>query len=259
MNYNSLKFFFLLTLYTGAGFSANAQSKKGKEEEEKNSFPQVIQEFMFSQSVYLQDKHEIQQNLVTGHTEKQNEMANRVSYKLEYGILEKFQLSAGYSYDHWNSKGTSYNTGWLQTGAMLGLFSNSRHAASISFDAEFPVRKPNVENVEAEDEPSYSPTLIYARQFGQTQVHLSSGAEIQQKDVNWFYNAAAVYGTGNWHPLLELNAVSEEDFKWYLGTGVVLNGDSGWEFGAGFRHELSHSDWDGFVHLIYEFKFGEQD
>lgn len=255
MNCNSLKFLFVLTLCTGAGFSAHAQSKKGKEEE--NSFSQVIQEFMFSESVYLQDKQEVQQTLHAGHTENQEAIVNRIGYEAEYGIVDRFQLSAGYSYDHWNSDGTSYNTGWLETGAMFGIFSNVQQAAALSFDAEFPVRKPNVENVEAEDSPSYSPALIYARQFGKTQVHLNAGAEIQQKDVNWFYNAAAVYGTGHLHPLLELNAVSEEDLNWYLGTGLVLNGDSGWEFGAGFRHELEHSDWDGFVHLIYEFKFGE--
>ncbi|MGB7785269.1 MAG: hypothetical protein WBL27_04130, partial [Salinimicrobium sp.] len=167
------------------------------------------------------------------------------------------QISAGYRLEHQNVESIPFDAGWLETGLAVGIFSNPKNAATFSFEVEFPVKKPDIEAIEAEDSPSYTPALTYALQFYKTQVHLSAGAEIQKDETNWFYNAAAVYGEGNVHPVLELNAVSEEEFNWYAGTGLVLNGDSGWEFGGGVRHSLSDSGWQANLHLLYEFNFGE--
>lgn len=242
--------FCLVLLLMGGSYAGIAQEK----EEEENGFMQMIQEFPFTESVYLQDKEELQQTLNAGHTEEDEQVGNNLGYEIEYGITEWFQLSAGYSYNHWNAENIPYNSGWLEAGATIGLLNSSKQAAVLALEAEFPVRKPDIEEVEAEDEPSYSPSLIYAIQFNKTQLHLNAGAEFQDKEVNWFYNAAAVYGTGKLHPLLEINAVSEDKFRWYVGTGLVLNSENDWELSAGARHGIDNSNWDATLNLIYELK-----
>lgn len=230
-----------------------------QEENEENEFGQPIQEFFFSEPVYLQDAKEFQQTIGGAHLENNEEIANMLGYEAEFGITDRFQISAGYSFAHHNIESILFDAGRLETGLAFGLFNNAKNAATFSFEAEFPVKKPDVDDVEAEDSPSYTPALTYAVQFYKTQLHLSAGAEIQEKETNWFYNAAAVYGEGNIHPVLEINAVSEEDFNWYAGTGLVFNGDSGWEFGAGARHGIGHSEWQANFHLIYEFTFGGEE
>ncbi|MGA8852873.1 MAG: hypothetical protein WB492_01715 [Christiangramia sp.] len=50
--------------------SSIAQSEENEEEE--NSLEELIQEFPFSTTVYLQDQNEIQQTLFAGHAENES-------------------------------------------------------------------------------------------------------------------------------------------------------------------------------------------
>lgn len=246
----NIKLYSILILFLTLGFPALAQEKN-----EDNEFEQVIQEFPFSQPVYLQETLEFQQTLRGEHFENKEEIANILGYEGEFGLTDWLQVSAGYSYEHHNFENIPYDTGWLETGVVLGLFNNSLHAAALAFEAEFPLNKAEIDDIETEDSPSYSPVVIYAFKLNNFQVHLNAGAEFEDKEVTWLFNAATVYGNGNFHPLLELNAVSEEDFNWYAGTGLVINGESGWEFGAGIRRGIINSDWNAIFNLIYEFNF----
>lgn len=232
----------------------NAQEKK-----EENKFEQPVQEFPFSQPVYLQESKELQQTLTGNHFENNDgEMANTLSYEAEFGLTDWFQVSAGYSYAHHNVQNVPFDIGFLETAIAVGLFNNAKHAAALSFEAEFPLKKAEVEEVEAEDSPAYTPTLVYAFSFPKTQVHLNVGTEFQEDETSWFYNAAAVYGTGNLHPILELNAIQEEEFDWFVGAGLVVNGESPWELGTGIRRGVNNSDWEAVLHLVYEISLGAE-
>ena len=227
--------------------------------QEENKLEQVIQEFPFTQAVYLQELKEVQQTLRSNHNESLDEIGNTVGYSIEYGFAEWFQLGAGYNYEHWNSEGIPYNSQWFEAEAMIGILNSSTQAVSFSFEAEFALKKPEVSEIEVETEPSYAPSLIYARKIWKAQLHLNAGAEFQDGESSMFYNAAAVYGPGNWHPVIEFNAVEEEKMENYLGTGLVVNGSSGWEFGAGIRKNLNKSEWNSTFFLIYEFTIGEEE
>lgn len=243
---NSLIYLFLVF------FPGSMTTLYGQENDEENKFNQPIQEFPFSQPVYLQEVHEFQQTLHGAHAENDEEIVNTLGYEAEYGITDWLQISAGYSFEHHNLQNTPFDTGWLETGVVIGLLNNSRQAMALSMEVEFPVNKTDLEDIETEDSPAYTPTFIYAFQFSKTQLHLNAGAEFQEDEVDWFYNAAAVYGNGTLHPVVEINLVSEEEFIWYAGTGLVLNNESGWEIGAGFRHGINRSDWNAIIHLVYE-------
>lgn len=246
---------YLFILFFFINFQMTAQ-----ETEEENSFEQVIQEFIFSESVYLQEKNEVQMTATGSHFEMDQEMTNSLGFEVEYGIVDWFQLSTGYTYEHVNAEGIPYDSGWFEVAAMVRIFNSPLQAAAFSFEAEFPVNKPHVEEMEVEDEAAYTPSLIYAREFGDIQVHLNVGTEIQQEEMNWFYNAAAVYGKGNWHPVLELNGNSEEEeTEWFGGAGLVVNNENGWELGGGISHGISSSQWMVSLHVIYEFNLSESE
>lgn len=239
-------------------YSTNSIAQTEQNEEEENGIEELIQEFPFSTTVYLQDRNEIQQTFIAGHAEEES-IGNTLGYELEYGITDRFQISAGYTYEHWKTEDVSYNAGWFEAGAILGILNTTEQALALSFEAEFPGDKPDMEIEEAEFEAAYSPMLIYARAFDRVQLHLNAGAEFQDDSTEWIYNAAAVYGTGAIHPLLEINAVSEDEFKWFVGTGLVFNNDKGWELVTGVRHGVDNKNWNAILNLIYEFSPGESE
>lgn len=197
---------FLLTLCCFWNSQITAQ-----ETDAENSFEQVIQEFIFSESAYLQEKNEVQITAPGFHSEMDEELTHSMGLEIEYGIVDWLQINAGYTFEHSNSEGIPYDSGWFEAAAMVGFFNSPVQALAFLFEAEFPVNKPEVEELEVENEAAYTPALIYAREYGNIQVHLNLGAEIEQKAVNWFYNAAAVSGKGHWHPVVEINGISEED------------------------------------------------
>ncbi|TPE42943.1 transporter family protein [Pontibacter mangrovi] len=254
LNYKIL----LLCLLTCASacFPAFAQ----EQEKEKETFAQPIQEFPFAEPVYLQDQHEIQSTLNYYHDYNSEYIGNNLSFEVEYGIMDWWQVSAeyGHHYQH-RPVQKSYNINDLELGTMFSVFNTARQAASFAMSVEIPVKKPALAGEEVDGvNTSFSPMLIYARQLGsKAQLHLNGGTEIEQQEYEWFYNAAAVYGSGHWHPLLELNGTyQDKEAEWYLAPGFVLNGNSNWELVAGARRSLRHNDWGGSVKLLFEFTAG---
>lgn len=232
-----------------------AQSEKNNKE--ADTFKQIIQEFPFSTSVYLQDKTEIQQTAFGAHDESSEAIANATGYEIEYGITDWFQISAGFLYNHQLTSETSFNLNTLETGVLANIVQNKNQSLSLGADAEFLLNSP-VELEDEEQKPVYSSTIIYAVEFWKMQLHLNAIAEFQDKKTNWFYNAALVYGTGNWHPVFEFNTVKEEETDYYLGTGLVLNQIGNWEFSTGARKSLNSKSWAAVLNLIYEFKLKEE-
>ena len=245
----------LLLLYAGTTVTAFAQ----KQEEDEQGFRQLIQEFSFTEAVYLQERREVQATLSYFRTEFDIQVGNSLSLDLEYGIKDWIQVSAELENNLLQGTERNYTSHRLEMGTMVRIFSSPRQAATFALDVEFPLNKPNivVEGIE-EDELSYSPVLLYARQFGQAQLHVSGGTELQADEASWFYNAAAVYGTGRWHPLLEVTGTYLQKADWYVGTGIAINHLGGWEVIAGVRRSINRADWDASVRVLYEFSLGNE-
>lgn len=257
--YNTMKtchLFLLLFLLLSVGSTVTAFAQEGEEEQ---GLQQLIQEFAFSEAVYLQERREVQATLSYFRTEFDIQVGNSLSLDLEYGITDWLQVSAELENNLLRGTTRNYTSHRLEMGTMIRVFNSPKQAATFALDVEFPLNKPNIEvgGIE-EDDLSYSPVLLYARQFGRTQVHLSGGAELQPDEANWFYNAAAVYGSGRWHPLLEVTGTYLEEADWYVGTGIAVNRFHGWEVIAGVRRSINRSDWDASVRVLYEFTLGKE-
>jgi hypothetical protein len=251
-NYNLFLLFFLL-LFVGSTVTAVAQ-----EREEEEGIKQLIQELPFTETVYLQRRREVQATLSYYRTEFDIQVGNSLSLDLEYGLTDWIQFSAELENNLLKGIDRNYTLRRLELGTMIRIFNSPQHTATFALDVEFPLNKQDTDIAGAEeDELSYSPVLIYARQFGQTQLHLSGGTELQADEADWFYNAAAVYGAGRWHPLLEVTGTYLEEADWYVGTGIVINRLNGWEIITGVRRSLNHPDWDASVRVLYEFTIGK--
>jgi hypothetical protein len=252
-NYNLFLLFFLL-LFVGSTATAVAQ----EQEEEEEGFRQLIQEFPFTEAVYLQERREVQATLSYYRTEFDIQVGNSLSLDLEYGLTDWIQFSAELENNLLQGIDRNYTLRRLELGTMIRIFNTPQLAATFALDVEFPLNKHDTDIAGAEEDGlSYSPVLIYARQFGQTQLHLSGGTELQADEADWFYNAAAVYGAGRWHPLLEVTGTYLEKADWYVGTGIVINRLNGWEIITGVRRSLKHPDWDASVRVLYEFTLGK--
>jgi len=247
----------LKSIVVASVFGLLSLTSYSQEKEEENTFKQLIQEFPFSTSVYVQEKNEIQLTGSYFHAESDEEIGNNAGFEMEYGILDGFQVSGGYSYSHNKAEDGSYHINALEAGTMFSFFNNAKNSMALSVEAQFPLNSLPEEN--EEDKPSYESTLSYGVQFGKTQIHLNAGAELQNEKVSWIYNVAAVYGEGYWHPMLELNTEDEEEFNTYLGPGVNYNCESGWELSSGIRHGLNNDNWAASIKLIYEFKVGAKE
>lgn len=250
----------LLLAYTFTCSFAFAQEQEDKSSEDEESFAQPVQELPFSETVYLQEQHEVQTTLSYDHSFRPTQISNLVNYEMEYGFTDWWQVSLELQQSHRRlGEQRSFDLTHLEVGSMVGIVNKPEQALSFSFAVEFPVRKPDETEGEEIDgtDVSYFPMLIYARQIGNVQVHLNGGSELEGGDKEWFYNAAAVYGSGHWHPVLELNGTYEEEADWYVAPGMILNSDSGWEFIAGARRSLSSRNWGVALKVLYEFTVGK--
>lgn len=248
----------LLSLILCACATLMCQAQTEIEEEEGESFEQFIQEFPFAQTAYTQELREVQQTVQLEHSDAEGQVENSLGYVAEYGVTDWFQLSLGYTQDYQQFRKLGAGTGWLEAGTMVSMLNRSNQSAVFFLEAAFPVKNPDPEFAEAEAVPVYTPMLLYARRWGETQLHLNAGTELKGEDQRWFYNAAVVYGTGNWHPLLELNAEAEEEFNFFVAPGFVLNNDQGWEVVAGVRRSLIKADWGFSIRLLHEFTIDEK-
>jgi len=73
-------------------FGLFSLSSFAQEQEEENTFQQLIQEFPFSTTVYVQEKNEIQLTGSYFHLEADEELGNSAGFEMEYGILEGFKV-----------------------------------------------------------------------------------------------------------------------------------------------------------------------
>ncbi len=122
-----------------AFFGLLSLTSYSQEKEDENTFKQIIQEFPFSTSVYVQEKNEIQLTGNYFHAESDEEIGNLGGFEMEYGILDGFQVSAGYSYSHSKSEDASYHINSLEAGTMFSFFNNAKNSMALSVEAQFPL------------------------------------------------------------------------------------------------------------------------
>lgn len=184
--------------------------------------PQPVQELFLVETVYTQDRGEIQ---LTAQSRLQDETHTRLLG--EYGITGRFQLSLVTPAVEGN--GDEEERAW-EIGAVYGI---SLGQNPVALAAEMNVQ------VSADQAPQWEPVVVAARQWGPVQLHASAGTELHSIADAAFAGLGAMLDLRRVTPTLEFAAsASEHEF---VVPGVFVHPLRRIEAGFGLPHCLQCS------------------
>jgi hypothetical protein len=219
---------------------------------------QLLQEFFMSETVYAQEKNEIQITLKPAYrNQKDGTKIKSIPVQFEYGFTDRFQIELGlpYVFHHSTGEHATNGLGKMEVGFLYNVIKgNKPFAFSVAMGVAVPTVRKGREIKEAEEtEVEWEPALIVAKQIGTVQIHASLVAEITKSESSLTYNLAAVLPMGNWRATLELNGKMKGDKIVYLTPGVIWTGLDDFEFGLGVSK--SREAWGITLMAVYEFTF----
>lgn len=190
------------------------RTASGQEPAPARPLPQLAQELFLVETVYTQDRGEVQ---LTLHSRLQDETHTRLLG--EYGITDRFQLSLTTPAVEGN--GGDEERAW-ELGALYGLVPGQSPVA-LSAGLEL--------GLAPDDAPQWEPVAIAARQWGPVQVHASAGTELHAAADAFFAGLGVMLDAHRLTPTLEFAwSASEHE---YLVPGVFVHPRRGVEAGFG--------------------------
>lgn len=249
----SLVFCLAGTLMLFASKSAVAQKVEGIEES--------LQEFFIGETVYAQDKDEVQLTLKPAFWKKEGEQIINIPLQFEYGFTDRFQieLELPYGFSHPKNGLPFRGIGNVEAGFLYNILKDNKpFALSLAMSAGLPTEK-RVKGAEAR-QVELEPNLIIARQIGGAQVHVSFGAEISKKESAFNYNLATVFPFGNWRATFELNGEISDDRIVYFTPGLIWEGLDDFEFGLGIPKNIvrNSDEWGVILMITHEFSLSKK-
>jgi hypothetical protein len=191
------------------------------------ALPEYIQEFFLSEAVRSQAKGELQ--LTFGVDSRQN-IGTSSSLKVEYGVTRRlqlgFELPYGMSEEESSERASRWSTANLGFQYQI-IRSEFPFALSVGMAVGVPVSPGG--------EVEYQPTILAAKTFRRTQVHVSFVADVEEEKPSFQYNVASVYPIQrHWFPTLEFNGRHlHGDGAFYLTPGLYRRIEHRLEFGVG--------------------------
>lgn len=199
----------LLALAAGLGVEGTAAAAQSPD----RSLPQLAQELFLAETVYLQQKGEVQLTL-------QSRLRNTIHLRLlgEYGLSDRLQSSLAVSTRDLQAEGERS----IELGFMYAVLPfQSPVALSIGLDLDFG----------ADPAPQWEPAVIAAKQWGRVQLHGSLSGELSGAGNALSGAAAILVDMGRLSPTLEWVRSTEKEQL--LAPGVFLHLREGAEVGLG--------------------------
>lgn len=249
----SLVLYFTGIFIFGIADPVRAQQEEGIEE--------LLQEFFIGETVYAQEKHEVQFTSMPAFWNKDGFGITSIPLQFEYGFTDRFQieLNLPYYFLHPKTGQTVSGTGNMEVGFLYSILNaNKPFALSLALDVALPTANKEKDIDEAEVE--WEPSLIIAKQVGRGQVHASLGAEITKSESAMNYKLGTVFPFGVWRATLELNGKTNDDKPIYLTPGLIWKGLDDFEFGVGFSKNITGAvEWGTILMATYEFSLTRKD
>lgn len=216
-----------------------AQARRPAAPEPEGKLPEPIQEFFLAETVYPQDRGELQLTLGVGHRDE-----TAATLLAEYGITDRFQLSLETPPVH---TGALDEPGQLVLGALYNLMNTRTLAVSAQLEA-------GISDTDAEGRRvEWEPALVAGVARGPLQVHAVAALSFaRDEDTEFSPGVGALYDAGRWTPTLELtgSASKGEASSFALTPGVYYHFAPGIEAGVAAPIELRGS---GFPRLVAKF------
>jgi hypothetical protein len=200
-----------------------------------------LQEFFMGETVYAQEKNEVQFTLKPAYWKKDDMEMLSIPLQFEYGFTDRFQIEVQLPYYFLRPQpGQAVNgMGNAEVGFLYNILKgNKPFAFSVAMEVGLPTaqKEKGIDEKEVEWEPS----LIIARQIGRAQVHASIAAEITKSESTFYnYNLATVFPFGDWRATLEVNGKINDEKIFYLTPGLIWKGLDDFEFGVGVSKSIN--------------------
>lgn len=230
-----LKIHLKFSIYIIVGFlSINACVAQRNAEMEE-----FLQEFFRSETVFAQDRKEIQFTLIPQFTRTDNNHLT-IPLSVEYGITNRLQveIEVPYLISSISKQQTLRGVGNTEVGLLYNVIRNNR-IVSLSVGVEKSLQTTGEKLRPYNDEPSWEAFTVIARQFGILQMHSNIAAEFSDDEASFHYGIATVFSIGRCRPTFELNSQKEEERIFYFTPGLLLSLPSGIEFGVSVSGTVS--------------------
>ncbi len=244
-----------------------------------------IQEFFLLETVYPQEKGEVQLTLTPQYSKESSNDALLLPVTLEYGITDQWQIEASwdtYTYMGFADERDQDGIGDLEIGTKFTFpeMKNLGLTAAIGFELTLPIA--DVDKELTEGFRLYEPFFVFSKEVHpRVNIHLNasfsfldrakeSDEEEKEEEINELeVGVGSIFAlTQNWRTTLELNLETNEieragkETALILTPGMIHSGPGTWEFGVGVPVGLTRDalDWGVVAMVTFEFGlFGEED
>lgn len=207
---------------------------------------EAFQEFLLADTVFSQEKKEIQITLKSAFQPGPDGPSPRLESELEYGISHRLQVEMGLSYLSGAPEGEEREPMQIEAGILYQLRKERRFSLSVFAEGEVSA---------GSDESSWAVGLTAARQLGPVQIHSSARLENGGEEKELAHHLAAAWlAARRIVSVLELNR--DEWFAepaWHITPGLVLPLTDLVELGIGVPLTLNQENWAAVFQLVLEF------
>jgi hypothetical protein len=218
--------------------------------QEELEMDEYIQEFFLGQTVFPQEKKEIQFTLKPSFTKKSEGLIS-IPFEMEYGFTDRLQIEIEIPYFISFPSGarTAKGFGNAEIGLMYSILKKNR-PFSLSAGVSVPLHTAG-QKFKEDDEVLVESFAVIGRQFGNVQVHGNVVTEFVKGDMLLNYGLSSVLNLGRCNATLEVSGAREDERVFFVSPGFIWKQSDGFEFGIAFSKSLTPSarEW-GIVGII---------
>ena len=201
--------------------------------------PELLQEFFIAESVFPQDRHELQVTVGAVYRAGNGSRVWRLPAVVEFGLSDRLQVAAELPYVSLSPVGAARARGLgnaivsLAYGVLLNAAST---AVTVGLEVELPGRR--ADSLLTEGRVAWQPGVVVARQIGKAQVHVGAALELS-RPRSLSADVALVFPVRDLRLTTELNWLGDSDPILFFTPGLIWEAPSGLEVGAGIPMGLS--------------------
>ncbi len=221
----------------------------------KLEMDEYLQEFFLAETVFSQEKNEVQFTLKPLFTKSRYRQLS-IPFSVEYGITDRLQLELEVPYiiSTFSKQETIRGFGNSEVGILYNIIKANR-PFSLSAGLGIPLKTSSRIIRPYISETSWEAFVVAARQFGHIQIHTNLQSEFSEGEIVLNYGVASVFNFGRFSATFEITSEKEEERIFNFTPGLIWSKPNGFEFGLAVSKSLnsSYNDWGVVAMMTYEF------
>jgi len=213
-------------------------SSKPSKAQAKLEMDEYLQEFFTEETVFSQDRNEIQFTLKPIFT-KGEQRQLYVPLSVEYGLTDRLQIEVEVPYliSSLTERQRNRGMGNAEVGLMYNILKSYR-PFSLSVGINKTLKTAGKHIREYDDEAGWEAYTVVARQLGSGQIHGNLRTEIADRQIKFNYGMGCVFNFGRFNGTFEVTTDKEEERIFYFAPGLIWKQPNGLEFGMALSKSL---------------------